>query len=305
MRIEDADPLEIVLDAATEAHRNATESGLFERYSAILTRLRAPDGCPWDREQTLQSLRCYIVEEAFELVAAIDDATNTPTEARATASVADELGDVLLIALLTANALSDSGGPSLSDVLARSAHKLVRRHPHVFTATQVDGITDIEKNWDRIKTDIEQRSFAPDATPLGLPPLTRALEIQKRVAKLGFDWPSHNGALGKLEEELAELQAAVSDYEATGGPRSAIESELGDVLFSAVNVARKLKVDPNVCLAASTAAFLRRTRRVTELARDRSLHGMQAAELDELWRRAKRDTTPGAFSTDSDSDTQP
>ena len=289
--------LELALDEATEAHRNPAESEFFERYSAILTRLRAPDGCPWDRKQTLRSLRCYVVEEAFELVAAIDDAT---ADASATAAVADELGDLLLIVLLAANALADSGGPNLSAVLARSGNKLIRRHPHVFAAVQVDGIAGVEANWDRIKTDIEQRSAAPEATPPGLPPLTRAIEIQRRFAKLGFDWPNHNGAIAKLAEELAELRTAVSDHETAGGSRSAIESELGDLLFSAVNVARKLNVDPNVCLAATTTTFLRRTRRVTELARDRSLHDMQQAEIDELWRRAK-----GTLNTDSDGDTPP
>ena len=288
------------LDEATEAHRNPAESELFERYSAILTRLRAPDGCPWDRKQTLHSLRRYVVEEAFELVAAIDDATNAPDDASATAAVADELGDLLLIVLLAANALADSGGPNLSTVLARSGHKLIRRHPHVFAALQVDGIAGVEANWERIKTDIERRSVAPDATPPGLPPLTRAIEIQRRFAKLGFDWPNHDGAITKLDEELAELRAALSDHETAGGSRSAVESELGDLLFSAVNVARKLDLDPNVCLAATTTTFLRRTQRVTELARGRSLHDMQQAELDELWRRAK-----GALSTDSDGDTPP
>lgn len=289
MHIQHAGSSGIELDDATEAHRNSSEAELFERYSAILTRLRAPDGCPWDRKQTLQSLRRYIVEEAFELVAAIEDTTGSPDDAHARAAVADELGDVLLIVLLVANALADSGGPDLSAVLASSGQKLIRRHPHVFAATPVDGVAAVEANWDRIKTDIEQRSNDPAATPPGLPPLTRALEMQKRVAKLGFDWPDHRGAMIKLNEELSELQSAVSDYETSGELQREIESELGDVLFSVVNVARKLRVDPSVSLAATTATFLRRTQRVTELAGDRSLDSMEEAELDALWLQAKKD----------------
>lgn len=289
MHTEHVDSSGIELDDATEAHRNSSEAELFERYSAILTRLRAPDGCPWDRKQTLQSLRRYIVEEAFELVAAIEDATTTPDDANAAAAVADELGDVLLIVLLAANALADAGGPDLSEVLASSGRKLIRRHPHVFAAAQVDGVAAVEANWDRIKTDVEQRSNDPDATPVGLPPLTRALEVQKRVAKLGFDWPDHHGAMAKLTEELAELRSAVSDYEMSGTQQREIESELGDLLFSVVNVARKLKVDPNVSLAATTARFLRRTQRVTELAGNRSLDSIEESELDALWLQAKND----------------
>jgi tetrapyrrole methylase family protein/MazG family protein len=280
-------------DGSSAAFERAPEAEVFRKYASIIRRLRAPDGCPWDRGQTLPSLRRYIIEEAFEAVAAIDDATESGTFAE----VADELGDLFLVALLTADALEKEGSVSLSTVLTSGAEKLVRRHPHVFGETIVADETEVTANWNEIKRHQEGRSSRVDAVSEHLSPLERSRNIQKRAGEVGFDWGELEPVLAKIEEELNELRAVIAERIGDGAvPRDSpeVEEELGDLLFSVVNVARHLKADPTIALERTNRKFIRRFRAVEDFAREsgRNMTSMSLDELEGLWLRAKKGEHP-------------
>lgn len=254
-----------------------------ERYDVddlrkIITLLRAPGGCPWDAEQTHESIRRNLLEEAYEAAEAIDE--KNPEH------LCEELGDVLMQVVFHTDIEADAGRFDLSDVADMTVKKLIYRHPHVFGDAVVSGSGEVLDNWDKIKrAEKKQETVADslDAVAKSLPGLWRAEKLQKKAAKVGFDWPDAAGAMDKLAEEFRELNDAVRDG-------SNVAEELGDLLFSAVNVARFLKVDPEEALAASCDKFTDRFRYVEAAAikRGRKLEDMTLGEMDELYGEAKK-----------------
>jgi len=239
----------------------------------IVRILRAPNGCPWDAEQTHLSLRRNLLEEAYEVVEAIDE--NSPDHLK------EELGDLLLQVVFHADISRDEGQFDLNDVADGICKKLIFRHPHVFGDVSVSSSGEVLVNWEELKRKEKgQKSNADavDSVARSLPALWRAEKVQKKAAKCGFDWDKAEGAADKLCEEAAELRAALN------GDGDPVE-ELGDLLFSAVNVARFLKADPEDCLHAAADKFAARFRRVEELAlaQGKTLEEMSLAEMDELW----------------------
>ncbi len=252
----------------------------FARVSELLSLLRSPEGCPWDRAQTLVSLRTAVLEEASELVDAIESGD--------AAHVMEELGDVYLVAGLMAQISADSGpGLAVADVLNLLSDKLIRRHPHVFTegGESLDSAGAVKLQWDQIKEEVEGRGrdavSALDRVGRHLPPLTRAHELQKKAAKTGFDWPDASGPLAKVQEELTELLETETEAER--------EHELGDLLFSVVNYARHIRVDPVVALHSANSRFERRFRHM-EAGAGPGFSGLSLADQEALWQQAKRET---------------
>lgn len=242
----------------------------------IVRLLRAPGGCPWDREQTHASIRRNFLEEAYEAVEAIDE--EDPDHLK------EELGDVLLQVFLHACMEEEAGRFSLDDVADGICKKLIYRHPHVFGDTAVSGTDEVLSNWEALKrTEKHQETYTDTlkAVARSLPSLWRAEKVQKKAKKAGFDWDNVQGALDKLSEEVEELKAAVAQG-------SNIEEELGDLLFAAVNVSRFVKVDTEDALNAATDKFIRRFAQVEALAGDRPMTDMSLEELDKLWDQAKR-----------------
>jgi tetrapyrrole methylase family protein/MazG family protein/ATP diphosphatase len=246
------------------------------RLVEIMQRLLGPDGCPWDREQTLESLRAYVVEEAHEVVDAIDG--GKPEELR------EELGDLLLQIVFQSELARDRGWFGPDDVVSAICDKLVRRHPHVFGGLQVSGTAEVLANWEAIKAEEKAGRGVLDGVPKALPALLRAKRVGEKAARAGFDWPALAGARSKVDEELAELDEAVRE-----GDRQRIEHELGDVLFSLVSVARKLEVDPEAALRGTLDRFTQRVRSVETLVKERGgqLSSLDEAALDALWQEAK------------------
>ena len=245
----------------------------------IVRLLRAPGGCPWDREQTHQSLRRGMLEEAYEVVEAIDQ--GSPEHLK------EELGDVLLQVVFHADIERDAGRFDLDDVADGICKKLIYRHPHVFGDVQVSGTGEVLSNWEELKRREKGQATNTDALEAvarSLPALWRAEKVQKKAAKAGFDWPEVSGALDKLSEELAELRAAV----AAG---TNVEEDLGDLLFSAVNVARFVKTDPEEALSSACDKFIRRFRLVEQAAAQsgQAMEDMDLKKLDKLWEQAKQD----------------
>ena len=243
----------------------------------IVDLLRRPGGCPWDREQTHESIRRNFLEEAYEAVEAIDE--------KSPAHLQEELGDVLLQVVFHAQMEREQGGFSLDDVADGVCKKLILRHPHVFGDVRVADSAQVLTNWDAIKRVEKDQKTVTDslnAVARSLPALWRAEKVQKKAAKAGFDWPDISGALDKLEEELAELRQALQSGEG-------VEDELGDVLFSAVNAARFAGVDPEQALTGSTDKFIRRFSGLEQaaLAAGRKLEDMTLDEMEDLYQNEK------------------
>jgi tetrapyrrole methylase family protein/MazG family protein len=273
------------------------ETGAFKALYDTVVRLRAPDGCPWDREQSPASLRGDLIEETYECVEAIDE--------KNPAHVMEELGDIFLLATMISYMHEQEGHFSVEDTLRGITEKLIRRHPHVFGDTKDETLSSAEvlRNWAQIKVDQEGRKPKDsllDEVSRSLPPLDRAHRLQKKAAKAGFDWPDIRGVMGKLEEELGEVSGALEALEApdsdeapeTGGlaqGREALEDELGDLLFSAVNLCRFLKVDPSVALQRSNAKFVKRfgymEKRMNETGREMAAGSLET--MDTFWEEAK------------------
>lgn len=244
----------------------------------IMARLRAPGGCVWDIEQTHESLRRYMVEEVYEVLEAIELADAD--------KLCEELGDLLLQVVFHARVAEECGTFSMQDVVDTVAEKLIRRHPHVFGDITVRDAAEVVVNWDKIKSREKQgeRKAVLDGVPRNLPSLMRAFKLQTKAAKVGFDWNSVDPVWDKIMEELAELKAAAAE-----GDRPAIEEELGDVLFSIVNMARFLDVEPETALTVTNDKFIRRFAYV-EKAVERQGRPWQKFTLDELdllWNAAK------------------
>jgi MazG family protein len=250
---------------------------------AISDRLRAPDGCPWDREQTHESLRHHLLEEAYEVYDAL--------ERGATPELAGELGDLWLQIVLHAQLAAEEGVFDLADVQAAIASKIVRRHPHVFGDAEARTASDVNRQWERIKA-AEREGEADGGGPKGaldgisgsLPSLAASQEMQERAANIGYDWPSIDGVLDKVVEETDELREAEA-----GGDPAAWAEEFGDLLFVLVNVARKRGIEAEGALRAANAKFRRRFGRVEAMvaAKGVALRDLDFAALDELWDAAK------------------
>lgn len=246
---------------------------------AIVARLRAPEGCPWDREQTHASLRAGLIEEAYEVVEAINQNDDT--------NLCEELGDLLLQPIFHAQIAAEEGRFNFDDVARRIVEKLLRRHPHVFGEDQCADSAEVLRKWDDIKRAEKggKAESALDGISGGLPALMRAEKVQKKAARVGFDWSEIAPVLAKIREELVEVEA-----ELPGNDGSKIEEEIGDLLFSVVNLARKLKVDGETALQRSTDKFSARFRQVEALASKRGLamEKLSLAELDAIWDEVKR-----------------
>ncbi len=245
----------------------------------IVAKLRSPEGCPWDRAQTHTSLKRFLLEEAYELFEAIDQADP--------AAVKDELGDVLLQVLLHAQIASEQGQFSIEDVITNLSDKLVRRHPHVFGEVFAETPEEVMVNWDAIKKREKagrERSSILDGVPKELPALMRAEKIQKKAAKVGFDWDHTPEVVEKVKEEFRELEEA-----AAKGEQAELEEELGDLLFAIVNLARFIKVDPEFALQKATAKFTERFQLLERYAREENLDlaELNLDGLNALWDRAK------------------
>lgn len=254
-----------------------TELNGVDRLREIVARLRAPDGCPWDREQTHASLKGALIEECYEVLEAIDTGDD--------ANLREELGDLLLHSVMHAQLADERGAFTFDEVAEEVCDKLVRRHPHVFGEVEAADSAAVLHQWEAIKrSEKSGRTSAIDGVPANLPALMHAQKIQKKAARVGFDWPSANPVYAKVAEELDEVKAAVASGDAT-----AIEDEVGDLIFAAVNLARKLGIESETALLSATQKFAGRFRKVEELARDDGtpLEGMSEEELDVLWERAK------------------
>jgi tetrapyrrole methylase family protein/MazG family protein len=302
----------------------------FQRLAGIVARLRAPDGCPWDREQSPASLRGDLIEETYECVEAIDEGDRDHT--------AEELGDLFLLVTMLSYMHQEEGAFTIADVLGRVSEKLIRRHPHVFGEMKVKDSAEVLDNWARIKVEKEGRrpeDSILDGVSRGLPPLDRAWKLQKRAAKAGFDWPDLRGVVAKVEEELAEVSeaaagalkagsgAAAGGMDTAGGAAAdgadmaggaatdgadtaggaaanaeasavtaaaAVEEELGDLLFSAVNLCRFLGVEPSVALQKANVKFTGRFRHVEKRMGEtgREMKKENLAAMDGFWEEAKK-----------------
>jgi tetrapyrrole methylase family protein / MazG family protein len=240
----------------------------------VVARLRAPDGCPWDRAQTHRSLRRHLLDETYELLDAIDD--GDPGRLR------EELGDVLLQAVFHAQLAADEGSFDIDDVAETTVAKLIGRHPHVFADVRADTPDQVYANWERLKTEEEGGRKAIDAEmPEALPSLVAAQKVQRRAAGRGFDWAELAGAVDQVRQELAELESAARDRgseEREGAAKDALEEEVGDVLFAVTALARKLGVDGEIALRSTIRKFVERFERMEERA---AAQGMRLDSLSE------------------------
>ena len=275
-----------------------------ERLHEIMTRLRDPQtGCPWDREQTLESLKPCVLEETYELLAAMDRPEDR-------ANYVEELGDVLLQVMFQCVMAEQEGRFSFDDVANAISDKLVRRHPHVFPPSQAEDLPEglrrtggavdakdsatVLRNWEQIKQvehRKESRHSALDGVPAALPALLKAQRTQEKAARVGFDWTDADGPMAKIEEELGELRAEVAARRGESPAESGrVKEELGDVLFAVANLARHLKVDAESALEGTTSRFAERFRHVEQAAKEsgRALKDMTLGEMDALWEEAKR-----------------
>ena len=261
----------------------------FTELVEVMARLRAPNGCPWDREQTHATLKPYLLEETYEALEAIDIGDDD--------ELCKELGDVLLQVVFHAQIAAEENRFGIEEVARAIVDKLIRRHPHVFADVEVDGSEQVLQNWEQIKK--QERQELGDATPSlldgipkQLPALMRAQRMQARVSRQGFDWDQIAGPLDKVEEEFAELRQAWAS-----GETPAIEDEFGDLLFALVNTGRFLNVDSEQALRQSTDKFERRFRALEEAVRTsgREISALSLQELDVIWDEIKaREKMEGA-----------
>ncbi len=259
------------------------------RLLEIMTRLRDPQhGCPWDKEQDFSTIAPYTIEEAYEVADAIARGDM--------AALKDELGDLLFQVVFHARMAEEQNVFDFEDVAAAITDKMERRHPHVFGGVLIDSAAAQDKAWEEHKAaerrDRAQASGAAesvlDGVALALPALLRADKIQKRAARIGFDWPDARPVFEKLKEEIAELETELQKH----AKRPALEDEMGDILFAATNLARKLDIDPEAALRHATAKFERRFRRVETLAAERAA-GSDLDWLEGLWQEVKREEQEG------------
>jgi len=264
----------------------------FEALYNVVAKLRGPDGCPWDREQTPSTLRGHLIEECYECIEAIDE--------KNPAHICEELGDVYLLTTMLAFMHEEEQSEkkiTVSDVLNGITEKLIRRHPHVFGELKVKNSAEVLDNWAKIKIEKEGRKSKNsilDKTGCGIPPLDRALKLQKKAAKAGFDWPNLSGVISKTQEELEEvreaaLEAANQFTDEKQAPQK-LEEELGDLLFSVVNLCRYLGADPSLALHRANGKFIKRfqyvEKKMNETGQPMEKWNLQA--MDTFWDEAKK-----------------
>ena len=264
------------------SHEQASAAAGFARLVEIMARLRAPGGCPWDREQTFDTIKPYLLEETYEVLDAID--------ARDWKELSEELGDLLLQVVFFSQMASEAGHFDVTHALEAINSKMVRRHPHVFADAEANTAEEVLQQWDQIKAAEKPRPKGLlGGVPRSLPALVEAQQISRRAAGAGFDWPDIDQVLEKLCEELTELDAARSSKS-----HEAIEGELGDLLFTVVNVARFLKVDPEQALRGTNAKFRERFAHVEGAieAQGKTLQEATIEQMEALWQAAKRKDAP-------------
>jgi len=254
------------------------EGTSFEAFQEIVAHLRAPDGCPWDREQTHDTLRAHLMGEAYEALAAMD--SGDPVK------MTEEFGDLLLQIVLNAQIASEEEDFSMADILSGIYEKIIRRHPHVFGNITLDGVQGVLKNWEKLKAVERAQSNEPekgllDGVPLALPALSQAQEYQERAGHVGFDWTEIGGVLEKIAEEIQEIRDVKNEEQ--------LIAELGDLFFALVNLARWKKVDAEAALRGTNIRFKKRFTYVEQGARKqgRKLSEMSIDEMEALWQEAK------------------
>ncbi|HUR99301.1 MAG TPA: nucleoside triphosphate pyrophosphohydrolase [Pyrinomonadaceae bacterium] len=260
----------------------------FDELVSIMARLRAPGGCPWDREQTYTSLSQYLLEEAYETFDAIQEADASGD----TTNLKEELGDLLLQVVFHSTIGAEKGDFTIDEVAAGIAQKLVLRHPHVFGDVKLERAEDVLDNWDQLKADeraasgkkVKELDSILEEVPVHFPALLEALKVTTKAAKVGFDWQDTNEIFAKLDEEVAELKAAIEEAD-----RAHIEEEVGDLLFVIANLARKLDIEPETALKRVNRKFRQRFRFIeTELrSHGKTPEESTLKEMDSLWNAAK------------------
>jgi tetrapyrrole methylase family protein / MazG family protein len=269
--------------------RQLTAGAWFEKLVALQKRLRAPNGCPWDREQTHRTLRTYLIEEAYEVLDALESGDDL--------KFAEEMGDLLLQIVFHSQIATEEGRFTISDVIREVHEKMVRRHPHVFGTKRAKDSAEVLKNWEQIKAKERAKGASGelparggpvsllDGVPRGLPATLEGLQLTKKAARSGFDWENAAGILSKLREESSEIEQVLPANDSRK-----IEEELGDFLFAAINLARFLKVDPEIALKHANAKFARRFREMERLAAEsgRKLANVPRSEMEAMWVTAKR-----------------
>ncbi|MCC6500996.1 MAG: nucleoside triphosphate pyrophosphohydrolase [Anaerolineales bacterium] len=254
------------------------EGTSFESFAEIVAHLRAPNGCPWDREQTHESLRKHLLEESYEAISAIDSGNF--------ADMREEFGDLLLQIVLQAQIANEEKQFNVSEVIQGIHSKIVRRHPHVFGDVELNGVDEVLANWEKLKEQErggkEAEKGILDGVPVSLPALSQAQEYQDRAARVGFDWNDIDGVLDKLKEEIEEVKSAETDFE--------LASEIGDLFFALVNLARWKNVDAESALRGTNAKFKKRFAFVEQGAKKqgRNLSELSLDEMESLWQAAKK-----------------
>jgi MazG family protein len=283
-----------------QADDSRSIDGPFARLVDLVRTLRSPNGCPWDRAQTLESLRPFVIEEAYEVLEAIDD--------RDMAALRVEIGDLVFEAVLLAQLCEETGAFSIAESLDAISDKLVRRHPHVFGPTPRDGAPDADgvsprspdevvERWEELKArergEAGSRVGTLRGIPKTLPGLLRAYEIGTRVAAVGFDWDTARDVLTKIDEEVAELRESI-ERTPPGADRSAAEEEMGDLLFALANLSRKLGLEPEAALRRANDKFVRRFTQLEQRfeSQGRVLHGAPLEEMEREWQEIKRTEKP-------------
>ncbi len=269
---------------ATSINHQPSIINLFQRLCDIVAKLRAPDGCPWDREQTNETLLPGLIEEAYEVAGAV--------RARDDQNLCEELGDLILLAVMHAQIAEEKGRFNIGEVLANVTAKLIRRHPHVFGESGVRDTDGVVKQWEAIKREEKSdagRHYLADL-PAALPALMRAQKAQKKAARVNFDWTEISDVVAKVDEELAEAKEAIASRDP-----SAIGDEIGDLLFAVVNLARKSKLDAEMALQTATDKFVSRFSGVEDelRARGKKLGEVGLEELDDIWNALKVEARHG------------
>ena len=273
--------------------KQLTPGQWFEKLVAVQARLRAPNGCPWDREQTHQSLRTYLIEEAYEVLEALESGNDT--------KFAEEMGDLLLQIVFHSQIAREEGRFTVSEVIREIHDKMIRRHPHVFGETRAKDSAEVLRNWEQIKAeerragenkeDSEKGKEVPkevsllDGVSRALPSTLEGFQLTRKASRIGFDWEDADGIFEKMREETEELKKVLGEED-----QSKIEEELGDLLFAAINLSRFLKVDPEIALKKANAKFARRFRAMEKLAREsgREFKDLLREEMESYWDAAKK-----------------
>ncbi|UNC90707.1 nucleoside triphosphate pyrophosphohydrolase [Candidatus Contubernalis alkaliaceticus] len=263
-------------NTASEEVKNGNQAQSLSRLVDMMSRLRQPDGCPWDKKQTHQSLKPYLLEETFEVIHAIDQKDMD--------SLCEELGDLLLQVVFHSQLASETGSFHMGEVIEKICEKIIRRHPHVFGQERIEDAQGVSLKWSEIKRK-EKKQKSLFSSPQGLPALKRAQKVQQQAAGVGFDWDKVDGAFDKVIEELKELDNVYKN-----GEKDKIEEEIGDLLFAAVNVSRMLEVDAELAMGSAVDKFLRRLnymeREIKKKEKDFTEYKLE--QLDRLWEKAKK-----------------